>query len=209
VPITEDEIKNIHIAVFALHELGGAGGRVHTEEIAKRCKELSPDRFKWRYYDYPEKELVRKALFHASEEANGGLVVGRAGMDQRGKEPDGWELTPTGAKWVVEHEAELAELLGRPQPEIPRHEAEKFKKRMHGETAFKEFERTGTVEKMTDYDFTDLLRCSPDAHVQVIWQKFNALYAQARMAKDNQVLGFLEACKRKFGHLMATKEATP
>lgn len=64
--MNEDEIKNIHVAVYALYELGGTGRRVHTEEIAEKCKQLSPDRFKWAKYDYPDKELVRKALFHAS-----------------------------------------------------------------------------------------------------------------------------------------------
>ncbi len=203
--MTEDEIKNIHIAVYALHELGGTGRRVHTEDIAQKCKELSPDRFKWTLprYDYPDKELVRKALVHAREEANGALVVGRAGMDQHGKEPDGWELTPTGAKWVVEHATEIAALLGRPQPELlPRHDADKFRKRIRSEAAFEEFERTGRLDNVTPYQFTDLLRCSPDAHVQVIREKFRALCVKARMARDDRVLEFLEACERKFGHLV-------
>jgi hypothetical protein len=47
----------------------------HTEDIAIRCKEIAPNRFRWQLHDYPDKDLVRKALVHASESKNGSLVM--------------------------------------------------------------------------------------------------------------------------------------
>src|ERR1700683_3400990 len=106
-----DEIKNMHIAVYALSLLGGAHEKVHTENIAKKCMDLAPSRFKWEHFDYPDKELVRKELFHASEKKNGALAIGRSGMEQRGKVRDGWQLTAAGAAWVREHESALSQVL--------------------------------------------------------------------------------------------------
>ncbi len=109
--MVEDELKNLHIVVYALSLLGGAHQKVHTEDLAQKCLEIAPDRFKWERYPYPDKELVRKALFHASENKNGGLVVGRAGMEQRRKSRDGWQLTPAGAAWLSEHESLLRTIV--------------------------------------------------------------------------------------------------
>src|SRR5258708_31157322 len=101
--MSNEEIKSSHIAVYALSLMGGAHRKVHTEEIAVKCIEIAANRFKWERYDYPDKELVRKALFHASEARNGSLVTGRAGMEQKGKSRDGWQLTPAGADWLAEN----------------------------------------------------------------------------------------------------------
>src|SRR5260370_6985439 len=121
-----DEIKSLHMAVYALSLLGGAHRKVHTEEVAQKCLEIAPDRFRWEKYDYPEKELVRKALFHASEARNGAFVTGRTGMEQRGKSRDGWQLTPAGATWGCENET-LFPTNVQPEPNtqtIPKHEPE-------------------------------------------------------------------------------------
>jgi hypothetical protein len=122
-----NHLKSMHIAVYALSLLGGTHKKVHTEDTAKKCMDIAPDRFRWERYDYPDKELVRKALVHASEDKNGSLVIGRSGMEQRGKSRDGWQITPAGAEWVRINESTFENALtrspGTTGPTIPRREA--------------------------------------------------------------------------------------
>ena len=204
-----DEVKSMHIAVYALFLLGGAHQRVHTEDLAQKCLEIAPDRFQWEKYKYPDKELVRKALFHASETRNGALVVGRTGIDQRGKSRDGWQLSPAGAAWVRSHEALLAAAL-KPQvgPEVlPRREAERLLKRIRSEPAYDLFLRSGAAETISSYMFTDLLNCSPDAPPDTIRAKFDRLLSNAVLLGDSSVLKFLKACEQRFSKLMTPATA--
>jgi hypothetical protein len=50
-----DDLKSMHIAVYALSLLGGTHKKVHTEDIAAKCVEVAPNRFRWEQYAYPDK----------------------------------------------------------------------------------------------------------------------------------------------------------
>ena len=204
-----DEIKSLHIAVYALSLLGGAHQKVHTEDIAQKCLEIAPDRFRWEKYNYPEKELVRKALFHASEARNGAFVMGRTGMEQRGKSRDGWQLTPAGAAWVRENEAQFrVKATHEPNAEtIPKREAGRLLKKLRDDAAYQAFEKTGDVASITRYMFTDLLNCSPDAPPDTIRAKFRRLLSTAELIGDKEMLQFLRLCEQQFGALMAAPGA--
>jgi hypothetical protein len=200
-----DEIKSLHIAVYALSLLGGAHRKVHTEDIAQKCLQIAPDRFKWEKYDYPEKELVRKALFHASEVKNGAFVTGRTGMEQRGKSRDGWQLTPAGAAWVRENEA-LFRTTVQQEPiakAIPKREAERLLKKLRSDASYQVFEKTGDAASISQYMFTDLLNCSPDAPPETIRTKFRRLLSNAELIGDEDMLRFLKVCEQQFSALMA------
>lgn len=199
-----DEVKSMHIAVYALSLLSGAHQKVHTEDVAQKCMEIAPDRFKWEKYNYPDKELVRKALFHASETKNGGLVAGRAGMEQRGKSRDGWQLTPNGAAWVRSNEARVGEVvnLDARSVTVPKREAGRLIKRLQSEPAYQVFAATASVDRVSEYMFTDLLNCSPDAPAETIRTKFHRLVSIAELIGNKDALKFLSACASKFGRLM-------
>jgi hypothetical protein len=204
-----DEVKSMHIAVYALSLLGGAHQKVHTEDVAQKCMEIAPERFKWEKYNYPDKELVRKALFHASEAKNGSFVAGRTGIDQRGKSRDGWQLSPSGAAWFRANEALLAAVL-RPQvgPEVlPKREADRLLRRIRSEQAYGIFVRSGDVAGISSYMFTDLLNCSPDAAPETIRTKFQRLLSNAELLGDVSVLKFLRACEKRFSNLMSPATA--
>lgn len=203
----DDELKNMHIAVYALSLLGGVHQKVHTERIAQKCLELAPDRFKWEHYNYPDKELVRKALFHASEEKNGALVAGRSGIEQRGKSRDGWQLTPAGAAWLRQHEPLLQAGAGSKSEVIPKREAERFLKKIRSEPAYQEFSTKGNLAEVTQYMFTDLLNCSPDAPVETIRIKFGRLLSIAELVNDQDILRFLKSCETQFANLLTITRA--
>ena len=199
-----DEIKSMHIAVYALSLLGGAHQKVHTEDAAQKCMEIAPERFKWEKYNYPDKELVRKALFHASEAKNAGLVVGRAGMEQRGKSRDGWQLTPAGAAWVRSNEASFGNVVRHDAKiaTVPKREAERLLKRVQSEPAYQMFAAAANMDAVSQYMFTDLLNCSPDAPAETIRAKFQRLMSIAQLIGDKNVLRFLVACETKFERLL-------
>jgi hypothetical protein len=204
-----DETRSMHVAVYALSLLGGAHQKVHTEDVAQKCLEIAPERFKWEKYSYPDKELVRKALFHASEAKNGKLVVGRTGIEQRGKLRDGWQLTPSGAAWVRNNEERFGNAVSRDLPSVtvPKREAERLLKRVQSESAYQVFAGTMSVNGISQYMFTDLLNCSPDASAETIRTKFRRLMSIAELIGDKNVLKFLSACESKFGRLMGPAAA--
>ena len=196
------EVKSMYIAVFALSLLGGIQRKVHTEEIAQKCLEIAPDRFKWEHYNYPDKELVRKALFHASEERNGQLVAGRTGIEQRGKSRDGWQLTPAGAVWLRQNESMLVDVTTSNHGTVSKREADRFLKKIHSEIAFQVFEKKGNLSDVSQYMFTDLLNCSPDASIDTIRFKFDRLLSFAQLLNNKVVIEFLALCKERFADLL-------
>lgn len=197
------ELKNMHIAVYALSLLGGTHKKVHTEHVAAKCMEVAPDRFRWELYDYPDKERVRKALVHASEKKNGSLVAGRSGMEQRGKSRDGWQITPEGAEWLRNHESKFESVLTLSTgATIPRREAQRFLKTIRSDSAFKRYLSKGSLADVTRYMFTDLLNCSPDSAQETIRVKFDRLQSIAKLVNDKQVLEFLSACTLQFDSLL-------
>jgi len=195
-------IKSMHIAVYALSLLEGIQRKVHTEDIAQKCLEIAPNRFKWERYNYPDKELVRKALFHASEEHNGGLVIGRSGIEQRGKSRDGWQLTPAGAAWLRQNESMLADFTHTSHEQVPKREADRFLKKIRSEAAFRLFKEQGNLSEVSPYMFTDLLNCSPDAPADTIRFKFNRLFSNAELVNDKEIIEFLTLCKERFANLL-------
>jgi hypothetical protein len=204
-----EEIKSRHVAVYALSLLGGAHQKVHTEDVAQKCLEIAPDRFRWEKYKYPDKELVRKALFHASEKKNGSLVTGRAGIEQRGKTRDGWQLTPAGAAWIHANEKlfERAVSRGSRAEALPKREAERVVRKLRTDAAFQSFEHTGTLADVNRYMFTDMLNCSPDAPPETIRVKFSRLLSTAELIGDQQIVTFLNLCERQFAGLVSPASA--
>ncbi|MGA2158972.1 MAG: hypothetical protein ABSG90_07120 [Dehalococcoidia bacterium] len=196
------EVKSMFIAVFALSLLGGIQQKVHTEDIAQKCLEIAPDRFKWERYNYPDKELVRKALFHASEERNGRLVAGRSGIEQRGKSRDGWQVTPTGAAWLRENEFMLTNVTTSIHGVVSKREADRFLKKIRSEIAFRVFVEQGNLSDVSPYMFTDLLNCSPDASMDTIRFKFDRLLSFAELVNDSDVIKFLTLCRERFAGLL-------
>jgi hypothetical protein len=199
---TNEDIKSMHIAVYALSLLGGTHTKVHTEDIANKCMEVAPSRFRWERYDYPDKELVRKALVHAGEKKNGSLVTGRSGMEQRGKSRDGWQLTPAGAEWLRKNESILQKGLTNTSTVIPKREAQRFLSKIRSEPVFHMFVAKRNLSGVSRYMFTDLLNCSPDAPIETIKIKFNRLLSIAELVNDREVLEFLASCKAQFAALL-------
>ncbi|HEX9912041.1 MAG TPA: hypothetical protein VGB01_02210, partial [candidate division Zixibacteria bacterium] len=160
------ELSNVDVAVYALFRLEGARKKVHTEHIAWEAYNLAKDRFSWslpefRSRGFPDKTTVRYALESAKKEK---LVKGRAGRDKGGRESEGWLLTPAGLDWIKENVKRIEMALHQvPSSDVPRHEAERFIKKIKSERIFREFLERSNLDGASPYDLTDMLSCTPDA----------------------------------------------
>ncbi|TKJ28275.1 MAG: hypothetical protein CEE40_11935, partial [Chloroflexi bacterium B3_Chlor] len=82
-PLVRSKLTNIDIAIYALYRLGGTERWVHTENVARECYILAPDRFSWELYpEYPAREPGRSALFDARKPKHGALVNGSKVTDE-------------------------------------------------------------------------------------------------------------------------------
>lgn len=206
--IKESSITNVEIAVYALYQLGGIDKKIHTEKICYKSYQLSRKRFSWRlpeFSRFPDKETVRIALMDAAKEKYGELVQGRSGVESTGKETDGWFLTPKGAKWILENQDRLERELDLTSGGTNRPDALRIKKRFYQDQAFKKYLQFGNLGTVSQYDFTDMLNCTPDANKLTIQKKFERLKTQASVIDDEMIQNFIKACNEKFSDLLMVK----
>lgn len=200
-------LSNVDVALYALYKLGGATKKVHTELIAWEAYNLSEERFSWtlpefRKRGFPDKTTVRYALESAKKEK---FVKGRAGRDKAGSESEGWQFYPLGVEWFQQNEKRIKESLNQEAPislELPKHQAERFIKKMHSEKIFMLYQKMKSIDEATIYDFTDMLNCSPDATRDVIRQKFDLLKSTAMAINNQDIRDFLDKCEKKFSDLL-------
>lgn len=193
------QIPNREIVVYALHLLGGATKRVHTEDITLMCFRLSPSAFSWaKHTNYPDKDIVRVALTDAHKERYGGLVDGRTGqrrgqfqMKQRAPSEDGWSLTDAGVAWLEENRERLAQLGGE-EPREHRQKIQKVLARVRCHNVFMSFVQFPDKFDPSIGDLADLLRCRVDADKGIWMDRFERIRKNAVAAGDNQVSGFVD-----------------
>jgi len=201
------ELSNMDVALFALYKLGGVTKKIHTEHIAWEAYHLAQERFSWRLPEFrkrgfPDKTPVRFALEQAKKKEHGKLVTGRAGGDIGRPELEGWRFTPQGVEWIEKNEKRIAEALNQKQPDLPKRDAEHFLKKLKADPCFKHYHENGDLEGASSYMFTDMLGCAPDASKDILRQKYERLLTTAKLAKDTEILQFLEVCNKAFSKLI-------
>ena len=197
--MAQPEFSNVEIVVYALFELGGHERKLHTEEIAYKAYELAKERFGWklpqfRNRGFPDKEPVRSALMDAAKKKYGSLVKGRSGVESKGKDTDGWRLTPAGAGWVRTNRDRIEQVLGQAHPQTRMRETNRFRRQIRNQPLFSKFTEKGDLVGDSPYTLTDMLNASPDASKEVVLMKFASLRSTAELAGDEEVLRFLDAC---------------
>jgi hypothetical protein len=212
--MTTPELSNVDIVVYTLFKLGGYGRKIHTEEVAYEAYRLAKERFGWRLkkfreMGFPDKEPVRSGLTDAAKEKYGHLVEGRAGVEAKGKETDGWILTSQGVAWIREHEKRIESALGATRPSTRTVDARRFKRQMRDQPLYQRFVDVGSLDGENRYAFTDMLEISPDAPKEVITMKFRTLRSTAQLVADQQIINFLNACTKAFINLLPEINSVP
>ena len=206
------ELSNVEIVVYALYRLKGHERKVHTEEVAYESYQLAKDRFGWklpqfRAKGFPDKDVVRVALTDAVKGKYGALVEGRAGAEAKGKETDGWILTPAGSIWIRKNLARIERGLGASKSDISKTEADRFRRQIAAQPLFQKFLKAGELSGESPYTLTDMLNTSPDAPREVIQTKFSRLRSTAELIGDSSIGKFLEACSKAFPDLLTAPES--
>jgi hypothetical protein len=205
----EKELSKMDIVLYALYKLGGATKKVHTEDIAWEAYQFAKEKFSWCLpkfirLGFPDKLTVLITLETAHKEKHGRLVLGRAGRDAGGK-LEGWHFSPQGVKWIKENEKRI--LAGLKQNErvlaMPERDRERFIKKLKVDPLFKLYQEKKSLDEASQYMFTDMLVCAPDASKDIIRQKFEQLENNATLVNDREILNFLKACREKFHDLIA------
>lgn len=176
--------------------------KIHTEKLSFECFGLAKKRFSWRlpeYAKFPDKELVRFALKDATGQQ---LIQGRAGAEASGKDLDGWMFTPIGAKWILENVNRIEKELKVTGAGTRRPDAVRIKRRYYQDPAFKKFLAGGNLNNVSQYEFTDMLNCTPDANRATIRKKFDRLKTQSIIVDDIQIQEFIAACEVRFKGLI-------
>ena len=198
---------NRDLVVWALHLLGGAVSRVHTEDIARKAHELFPDSFSWtRYPELPDKDIVRVALTDARKPKYGALIEGRTGQHRghsgktkRGPQTDGWTLTAAGAKWVLSNQKRL-EGLGRSVGLPKEHRQKVLKKlaRIRSHRLFAEFIKDPAEFSPEIGALAELFRCRVDASREIWEARLEAVRKMGRISEQKDVLRFTDACEAAY-----------
>lgn len=196
--MSEKELSNIDIALFALYRLGGAERTIDTEDVAIECWRLAPEKFSWKKYpEYPESEPARSALFDAAKPKYGRLVRGR-------KKRTGWMLTVNGVDYLRTKQAVMQALFSGTKKVVSQHrELDQYFASVEKQVAFKKFQQLKTCESIEDHEFTELLRCSLDASPSVLRDRIEKVKTRAREANRNDVLSFLTACEQRFVNMLS------
>ena len=202
-----ESLSNIDIALFALHKLGGAMRKVHTEHIAWEAYQLAPDRFSWRLPEYrergfPDKTAVRYALEQAKKKEGGELVSGRGGGDVGGSELEGWGFTPRGVEWMLQRETRISMALQEDTVDLHPRDVNRFLAKIKKEYAYSLYIKDKTLDSVTPYMFTDLLGCTPDASPEIVKKKYDRIIAMTTLVGDSEITEFLDRCKMKFLSLL-------
>lgn len=209
--MTNEELSNLDVALYALYKLGGAAKKIHTELIAWEAYNFSKERFSWslpefRKRGFPDKTAVRYALETGKKLK---YLQGRAGKDKSGSESEGWRFTPIGLEWYLKNENRIQKDIGAEKSvstTIQRHEADRFIKKIQSNKIYKLYKATHEIEGATVYDFTDMLNCSPDASLNIIRQKFSIIKTMALAINNIEIQEFLKKCEVKYQEILGGKE---
>ena len=203
---TED-IVNKEIILFALYELGGAQDPVHTEDVAHRVFQypIGRQKYRWekeKYGMYPDKERISRELRRLKNQKGVSYVKGHVNIGARGDRIDGWLLTSAGVEHVKQIELRLREAVEAKAGTYSVYKADEVRKRIVESACYKLYQEDQGLLNATDYNFTDMLYCMPDASSEKIRSAFDALLGNAKAVEAKDMVAFLEFARTRFRKLL-------
>ena len=94
----------------------------------------------------------------------------------------------------------MLEVLSSP-PKLDQKIKQRFLKNIRSQSLYRRFSKFGDIGGRSQFEFRDMLSCSPDAVSNVIAMKFGRLLATAELTGEEDVIRFLKACKQEFSYL--------
>jgi len=177
------KISNTDFIPISLTELEGVGRFIDVEDIFIKCYELSPERFGWRKYKYPNYKILHKALTDFEEKYPTFII----------KTPDGLsrQLTAEGVEWIKERLPIFRNLLETPELAAPRRRPNQ---RILNEIAvnilFNDFS-TGKNPELNKFEVADILLCSPDSSPELWNERLISYKSTAEDSNRPDLVNFL------------------
>ncbi len=181
--MSSGELSNSEIYAFALYKLGGAGRFIDVEDIYVECWRLSPSRFGWRKYDYPNHEFAANSR-RDFESAHADLII-------KSSDGLGRQLSAEGIAWVRERLPDL-ERLERGQTRAPaaRSPSQRLIAQLTRQKLVRDF-LAGQVAPVEKVDAAELLNCAPDSAPSVWQQRLARVRSAAKESERSDLVSFL------------------
>ena len=185
------KLKSKAIVVYALGLLGGGKKKIHLEDIAFKCYQISPNRFQWSRFQYPDKSLTRHSL-------NGNM---RYGLVETNKSH--WSLTAEGVKWLAENKSIIDKMLGTGEVkggfDMTKQERKKFVKHIEDQDIFGAWSDLEVgLENTTQFQLADLLDCLPETPSDNKLSKLHIMKSKAVLIQREDIQRFLGECEDHF-----------
>jgi len=202
-----EKLSDKDIALYALYLLGGWERRIHTEEIALKCYELSPSRFSWvRYPQYPDLAPARFALEATKKAKYGALVEGESERKRTIKNMGGWRFTENGVQWIKANRSRIEQRLGRRIPPGDRLSKDRKLKELLRSVAFRNFEKYGGKAEISHAEFVESLVCTVNTRPGILNERLKQLHSAAEELRREEVKDYVNFCREKFNTLLGGKE---
>jgi hypothetical protein len=186
-------VGNSDIIPFALYQLGGVGVFIDVEEVFEFCFQLSPERFGWRKYPYPNYKILSKALRDFEGKFPHHLI----------KTPDGLgrQLSAEGLEWLKKRLPVLEKALKVPGINPPvRRPVQRMLNDLANTPVVQQFLAGGKPE-IRKHEVADLLLCSPDSPASVFKERMATYRAAAKDGGRIELLRFLDYLYQKHSEL--------
>jgi hypothetical protein len=198
-----EKLTDKDVAVYSLYILGGWQKRIHTEDIALKCYELSRSRFSWvKYPQYPDPAPARFALEAAKKAEFGALVEGESEKRRTKRSVSGWRLTDNGVRWIEANKSRIEQRLGKRTPPADRIPEDRRLKELLRSVAFRKFERYGQGTEISRAEFAESLICTVNTRVEILNECLKQLYSIGEELKREDVKKFVDFCRSKFASLL-------
>ena len=202
--MSDSEISNKDIVLFALYEMGGVTTPIHTEDVAHQVFQypLGRQRYQWEKYGiYPDKERVARELRRLKQWNGSEYVKGHVNIGARTDRIDGWLITAVGVDYITAKKDQLISSLNENKSTRSVYNIEELRKRILSSSCYKAYLKDPEVSKTEDHHFTDLLYCLPDAPKEKIHAAFDELLASTKTVEEVDLVDFLNVVRSRYNHL--------
>lgn len=178
------KITNVDFIPISLSELEGIGRFIDVEDLFIKCYELSPERFGWRKYKYPNYKILHKALTDFEEKYPEFII----------KTPDGLsrQLTAEGVEWTKNRLPIFRKLLQSPEIAAPKKRPnQKILNEIAVNNLFIDFSE-GRKPELDKFEVADLLLCSPDSPSALWNERLISYKSTAEDSKRTDLVDFFD-----------------
>ena len=177
-------MANIDFIPLALFELGGVGQYIDVEDVFFKCYELSPERFGWRKYQYPNYKILYQSLIDFEIKLPELIIKTSDGLSR--------QLSAEGVEWLNNNMEKFKDFLDIPElitlPKRPHH---RILNEISKNDLFIMYSE-GISPSFNKYVISDLLLCSPDSSAQLLRERLDSYRSAAKNSNREDIVRFFD-----------------